>query len=84
MSTVQTNKSPIHMTCVVGQPYGNPGDYSCGWHTGIDFPQSGVQMQNPDLYSCVENGEVVYVYNQATGNGRFSFFRKSSTNFRQR
>lgn len=45
------------------------GDYQCGFHTGIDFPASGTGESNPDLYSCVEDGEVVYVYKDATGNG---------------
>lgn len=45
------------------------GDYQCGFHTGIDFPQSGVSTQNPELFSCVEDGKVVYVYKNATGNG---------------
>lgn len=42
------------------------GNYSCGFHTGMDFPQSGTNESNPDLYSCVEDGEVVYVYKDAT------------------
>lgn len=66
MATVQTNKSPMHITCTVGQPYGNSGNYSCGFHTGMDFPQSGTSEQNPNLYSCVEDGEVVYTYKDAT------------------
>ena len=46
------------------------GNYSCGFHTGMDFPQkSGTSEQNPDLYSCVEDGEVVYTYKNAVGNG---------------
>lgn len=45
------------------------GDYSCGFHTGMDFPASGTSESNPDLYSVVEDGEVVYVYKNATGNG---------------
>lgn len=69
MAEVTINCSPIHEKCIVGQPYGNPGDYQCRFHTGIDFPQSGVSTQNPDLFSCVEDGEVVYVYKNATGNG---------------
>ena len=70
MAEVTTKYSPVHATCMVGQPYGNPdSSYSCGFHTGIDFPQSGTSETNPDLYSCVEDGEVVYVYKDATGNG---------------
>ena len=69
MAEVTTKYSPIHETCQVGQPYGNPGDYQCGWHTGIDFPGSGVGGKNVDLYSCVEDGTVVYVYKDVVGNG---------------
>ena len=35
----------------------------------MDFPASGTGESNPDLYSCVEDGEVVYTYKNATGNG---------------
>lgn len=60
--------SPMHIDCTIGQPYGNPSSsYTCGFHTGVDFPQSGVAVQNPDLYSITDDGEVVYVYNQSTG-----------------
>lgn len=45
------------------------GNYSCGFHTGMDFPESGTGETNPDLYSCVEDGEVVYTYKNSTGNG---------------
>ena len=70
MATVKTKYSPMRINCTVGQPYGNPDSgYSCGFHTGMDFPASGTSESNPDLYSCVENGEVVYVYKNATGNG---------------
>ena len=70
MSTVKTKYSPMRINCTVGQPYGNPDSgYSCGFHTGMDFPESGTGETNPDLYSCVEDGEVVYVYKNATGNG---------------
>lgn len=70
MAEVTTKYSPLHIKCEVGQPYGNPNSgYSCGFHTGIDFPQSGTSEANPDLFSCVEDGEVVYVYKNATGNG---------------
>lgn len=68
MAEVTTNKSPLHITCTIGQPYGNQdSSYSCGYHTGCDFPASGTSEANPDLYSCVEDGEVVYVYTTATG-----------------
>lgn len=41
MATVRTSKSPLHITCEVGQPYGNLNpSYTCGFHSGIDFPQS--------------------------------------------
>ena len=41
--------------------------YSCGFHTGCDFPQSGTSENNPDLYSVVEDGEVVYTYKESQG-----------------
>lgn len=67
MATVRTSQSPLHITCEVGQPYGVPSSsYSCGFHTGIDFPQSGTGEINPDLYSCC-SGVVTYIYTQSTG-----------------
>lgn len=69
MAEVQTNRSPMHIDCTVGYPYGvQDSGYSCGYHTGCDFPASGTSESNPDLYSVVENGEVVYIYDGATGN----------------
>ena len=41
--------------------------YECGYHTGCDFPASGTAETNPDLFSVVEDGEVVYVYKDAQG-----------------
>lgn len=68
MAEYTTKYSPMHIDCTVGQPYGNiDPDYSCGFHTGVDFPQSGVAVQNPDLYSITDDGVVVYVYNQSQG-----------------
>lgn len=68
MGEVTTKYSPMHIDCKVGQPYGEVDSrYSCGFHTGIDFPQSGVSVQNPDLYSCSDDGEVTYVYKDSTG-----------------
>lgn len=68
MSEYTTRYSPMHIDCTVGQPYGNVDpNYSCGFHTGVDFPQSGVAVQNPDLYSISEDGVVTYVYNQSQG-----------------
>lgn len=68
MPAVKTNKSPMHITCQVGYPYGvQDSGYSCGYHTGCDFPQSGTSENNPDLYSVVEDGEVVYVYKESQG-----------------
>lgn len=68
MAEYTTPYSPMHIDCTVGQPYGNiDPNYSCGFHTGVDFPQSGVAVQNPDLYSITDNGTVVYVYNQSQG-----------------
>ena len=53
MATIQSSVSPLHGTCTIGQPYGNPSTgYTCGWHTGIDFPASGVTVGTLDLYSC--------------------------------
>lgn len=66
--TVKTNKSPLHIKCEVGYPYGvEDSGYSCGYHTGCDFPEAGTNEKNPDLYSVVEDGEVVYIYNTSTG-----------------
>ena len=60
MATVQSSVSPLHGTCTIGQPYGNASSgYSCGFHTGIDFPASGVSG-SLDLYACC-SGTVVYV-----------------------
>ena len=68
MAEYTTKYSPMHIDCTIGQPYGNVNpDYSCGFHTGVDFPQSGVSVQNPDLYSISEDGEVVYVYKESQG-----------------
>lgn len=70
MATVKTKYSPMRINCTVGQPYGEADSgYSCGFHTGMDFPASGTSESNPDLYSCVEDGQVVYVYKNVTGNG---------------
>ena len=68
MAIVQSNVSPMHINCTIGQPYGNPDtSYSCGFHTGVDFPATGTSESNPDLYSCVEDGEVVYTYTESQG-----------------
>lgn len=68
MAEYTTKYSPMHIQCIVGQPYGNvSSSYSCGFHTGVDFPQSGVAAQNPDLYSISEDGVVVYVYKESQG-----------------
>lgn len=68
MATVKTNKSPMHITCTVGYPYGvQDSGYSCGYHTGCDFPETGTSEKNPDVYSVVEDGEVVYIYKDSTG-----------------
>lgn len=51
MATIQSSVSPLHGSCTIGQPYGNPSSgYKCGWHTGIDFPASGV-TGSYDIYS---------------------------------
>lgn len=70
MAEVTTKYSPMHIDCTVGYPYGVENSrYSCGYHTGCDFPATGTAESNPDLYSCIEDGEVVYIYKDATGNG---------------
>ena len=57
MATIQSSCSPLHGTCTIGQPYGNVNTrYTCGFHTGIDFPASGV-TGSYDIYS-VCSGEV--------------------------
>lgn len=38
-----------------------------GFHTGADFPETGTGETNPDLYSCVEDGEVVYTHTTSVG-----------------
>lgn len=43
------------------------GSYTCGYHTGADIPSSGAGGGNPELYSCVEDGKVIYVYKDSTG-----------------
>lgn len=51
MATIQSSVSPLHGTCTIGQPYGNTSTrYTCGFHTGIDFPASGV-TGSYDIYS---------------------------------
>ena len=68
MATVTTNKSPLHIKSTVGYPFGvSDSGYSCGYHTGTDFPESGTNEKNPDLFSVVEDGEVVYIYKDSTG-----------------
>ena len=65
MATVISNVSPIHGTCVIGQPYGNPSSgYTCGFHTGIDFPKS--QMDSDQIYS-VCTGTVIKNVTGVTG-----------------
>lgn len=82
MATVKSAYSPMHETCQVGYPYGVPDSgYQCGFHTGIDFPQSGVATQNPNLYPCLDSGTVVYTYTSSTRNKSSTW--KSSTNKRR-
>ena len=58
MATVTSSCSPLHGTCTIGQPYGNANPrYHCGFHTGIDFPASGVSG-SLDIYS-VCSGTVI-------------------------
>ena len=68
MAEYRTPYSPMRINCTVGQPYGNQSSgYTCGFHTGVDFPESGTNETNPDLYSITNDGEVVYVYTQSQG-----------------
>ena len=68
MAEYTTPYSPMRIDCTIGQPYGNPsGGYTCGFHTGTDFPASGTSESNPDLYSITNDGEVVYVYKTCQG-----------------
>jgi murein DD-endopeptidase MepM/ murein hydrolase activator NlpD len=69
MATITTPYSPMHIDCTIGQPYGNPSTgYSCGFHTGVDFPASGTGQSNPDLYACMP-GTIVYLYTNETHEG---------------
>ena len=67
MATITSSCSPLHGTCTIGQPYGNASSgYTCGFHTGIDFPASGVSGSY-DIYS-VCSGTVVYTgYSSSLG-----------------
>lgn len=67
MAEYRTQYSPMRINCTIGQPFGNRANYSCGFHTGVDFPASGAGGGNPDLYSITDNGTVVYVYKTSTG-----------------
>lgn len=68
MAIVRTRYSPLHISSTIGQPYGNvSSSYTCGFHTGVDFPEGGTTQVNPDLYSVSDNGTVVYVYTQSIG-----------------
>lgn len=68
MAEYRTPYSPMRINCTIGQPYGNPSaSYSCGFHTGVDFPASGTAETNPDLYSITNDGVVTYVYKNSTG-----------------
>lgn len=68
MAEYRTPYSPMRINCTIGQPYGNPSQsYSCGFHTGVDFPESGTGETNPDLYSITNDGVVTYVYKNSTG-----------------
>ena len=68
MSEVTTKFSPLHNKCTVGYPYGvEDSSYSCGYHTGCDFPASGTDEENLDVFSVVEDGEVVYTYTTSQG-----------------
>lgn len=67
MSTVTIPNSPVHSESIITYPYGiTDPDYSCGWHTGLDFAPYGATPTNPMLYSVV-SGEVVQVVQPASG-----------------
>ena len=36
--------------------------YSCGFHTGVDFPASGTVESNPDLYACMPRSNSLFIY----------------------
>lgn len=68
MAIFTTPFSPMHIDCMVGQPFGNPdSSYTCGFHTGVDFPEGGTSETNPDLYSVSPDGVVVYTYKESQG-----------------
>jgi len=68
MSEYITPFSPMRIDCTIGQPYGNPSSgYTCGFHSGVDFPASGTAESNPDLYSITNDGVVTYVYKESQG-----------------
>ncbi len=66
MSEVTINNSPVHSQSTISRVYGYvSSDYSCGWHTGVDFVPYGTTIANPPLFSPV-NGEVVYINTTTT------------------
>lgn len=66
MSEVTISNSPIHSQSIITYPYGvTDPNYSCGWHTGLDFAPYGTTPANPWLYSVV-SGEVVQVTSDPT------------------
>ena len=68
MAEYRTPYSPMRINCTIGQPYGNPSSsYTCGFHSGVDFPETGTGETNPDLYSITNDGVVVYVYKDSQG-----------------
>lgn len=65
--SVTINNSPIHSPSIITYPYGiSDPDYSCGFHTGLDFAPTDTTPANPMLYSVV-SGEVVSVIPTSTG-----------------
>lgn len=61
MSEVTISNSPVHSKSIITYPYGiADSDYSCGFHTGLDFAPYGNTPANPMLYSVV-SGEVVFI-----------------------
>lgn len=66
MAEITINNSPVHSDSIITYPYGiTDPDYSCGWHTGLDFAPYGSTGTNPMLYSVV-SGEVVFIETDPT------------------
>lgn len=65
--SVTISNSPVHSPSIITYPYGiSDPDYSCGFHTGLDFAPVDTTPTNPMLYSVV-SGEVVDIVTTTTG-----------------